>query len=509
MSPKKSRLLAVLAALLPPALAVLGCGGFLLLVPIESARDVGALAALVPMTIIIAALIASVLLYLAAAGRKVPTALAVLVASGPLLIGAGLTLLAMYRAEMAIAYASPDQVTALASVALSEALIPRASGSLGAAALLSSVAIGLALAAIALSRAGEETRASARALVAALPVTVALAIGAAGEAIFSARAVRSLAAIGEALPEDRTGMALRYFRDVAVVQAVATWVWVPGLLLTGIAAIWVVTRARPTAGRVIGAVALVIVVGLVVGVQVLARPSAPANLSGSNPAALPPAETDLPQTIAADPPPVAPMVVLAMGHIEVEDRPVADLRTELEQLAARLQMIATRNPALPFRGELLISADRATSHGDVVRAVGDAQTAGFTSVYMVVSRSIAARAAMPVQPYAAPQPGTGSLEIRLQSDGIVVGGPGGFLAPGCAPNGNGSNASIPASGGAQDLDALWACLRRMREESQLGTAASVRANQDVPWGKVAPVVAVVLTQLSVVSLASGPPQPLL
>lgn len=82
------------------------------------------------------------------------------------------------------------------------------------------------------------------------------------------------------------------------------------------------------------------------------------------------------------------------------------------------------------------------------------------------------------------------LELWLRYEGITVAGVGGRVAPGCATTTSTEEPTVGRRGSGYDLDALRACLRRIKNEPQFAEEHSLRffADRRVPWGQVATVV---------------------
>lgn len=80
------------------------------------------------------------------------------------------------------------------------------------------------------------------------------------------------------------------------------------------------------------------------------------------------------------------------------------------------------------------------------------------------------------------------LALSIEPGGIGVRGSGGWLAPGCETMRSSSAPAVPARAGAPDLEALRACLRRVKRELPGETNVIVQAEPAIPFEQLARVI---------------------
>ncbi len=94
----------------------------------------------------------------------------------------------------------------------------------------------------------------------------------------------------------------------------------------------------------------------------------------------------------------------------------------------------------------------------------------------------------PVVDAPAPAPLALGLALAIEPAGIVVRGSGGRLAPGCETMDTGPAPTVPARAGAPDLEALRACLRRVKRAFPEETNVIVLAAPAIPFEQLARVI---------------------
>ena len=173
-APRPSGKLAVLASVVPFFVGTSCC----LLVPFLSASDAsvtrlvqetGLAFYVLALSAPLCATSASVLVGLAATGRRVPSALAIFVATIPWQVGIASSRFAFYRVESAVAFADPSERATLIARGTAEAMNGQILGAGLSAGLLTGVGLGLALAAF-LQRAPSRSLLGLAAALLALPL---------------------------------------------------------------------------------------------------------------------------------------------------------------------------------------------------------------------------------------------------------------------------------------------------------------------------------------------------
>ncbi len=341
-----SRIAAGIAAALPIAFAV-GAVFVLLVVaggPAGVARmidEAGGSAWIVLFVSGLATIGSAVLLLLSGLGLRVPAALVVGVPALPWAAGILGMALAMANVNEAIALADPSSRAALMAAGVAESANARLLGAVFGGALLAAVGIGLgtaalgqraprnvglgaalglcgglilvaaavvtsalaevgvgamlvvlpalaALAALGLAGAAagpDVPYGRSAALAAAAPVAAGLGFVAGAVAASTGASIAIFSALAGVDPQDRARIVAVAAREVAPVAALERWGGVVGLVPVAILAAWTALRARPSGGRILGAVAVVLVAIATLGLDAMGIDSAREDLERA--AALP------------------------------------------------------------------------------------------------------------------------------------------------------------------------------------------------------------------------------
>ncbi|HJL06558.1 MAG TPA: hypothetical protein RMH85_35125 [Polyangiaceae bacterium LLY-WYZ-15_(1-7)] len=140
-------------------------------------------------------------------------------------------------------------------------------------------------------------------------------------------------------------------------------------------------------------------------------------------------------------------------------------------------------PSTPFRtvAEIVYTAGQAgVERLQIVVRVGDVERAHALALpgFRVASMQEMLEAAeVEVEPL--------SLSLALTSDGAIVSGSGGRLAPGCEQITSGSEPTLPAPGGAVDVYELRRCLRGIHELFPHEDTITITADPEVAFEHVA------------------------
>ncbi|MBI2898185.1 MAG: AgmX/PglI C-terminal domain-containing protein [Deltaproteobacteria bacterium] len=339
-SSRPSRVAAGIAAALP---IVSGIAAFLVLLVAATGpsglgrmiEEAGGAAFLVFLTAILGMVAAAVLLVLLGLGMRIPIVLVVGAAALPWIAGALGMMLGMVRVDEAISFAAPEMRARLMAQGLAEATNSRVLGSVFGGAILAATAIGLgvvsigqsaprrspigaivgagsallflvaaavaialgetgfvgailvlpsigAIVALGLAGAGagaDEPHGRAAALAAAAPIAAGLAFVAGAAATSTIATIHVLSAVAGVDPGSRGGLVAMAAAEVAPVTALERWGAVLAVVPALALAAWAFSRARPSAGRIAGAVALALAAALVVGLDSWAIGSAGESLA--------------------------------------------------------------------------------------------------------------------------------------------------------------------------------------------------------------------------------------
>jgi len=310
--------LAVLAATLPLLFLLLSCCA----VPLSEgsadgvaniAQEAGVWLWAILGAAALGSIVCGILLYASSMGARVPSAVIVLVAALPWVCGIAGTRLSLHTVGEALAFAAPDVRAAIAAQGLAESLWSRMFGGWTAAALLSGVAVGLALGAVN-QKAPERRWAAAligagaalpllglaavgiaaggmRVALLVLPALGAIVVGAVGAgaagkdapkhrsgALASAGVVAMgvaflgvaagavavattmvFGALANVSPESKADMVMMAAAEMAPLEMVARFGGIAVAIAVIPVALWAALRARPSAGRIAGAVALIVI----------------------------------------------------------------------------------------------------------------------------------------------------------------------------------------------------------------------------------------------------------
>jgi TonB family protein len=334
----------------------------------------------------------------AAAGKRVPSAIPMLLAGFPWLVGVGVSGMAQHQAAVAMRITGVDGVGAM-SAGLAEATVPRLMGEIASASLLSAVGLALAVAAVGLRAPGRQAAPGAViGALAAMPlmgVTVLAAMkvgaGAAAAPLLSAAAlVATCALAGAAAGADEPRLrsaamaaaapvagaagfvaAAQGLRDQTLAAALreaamtghwrvesdpgidATWQLATFGVLFALVPVttilaWSVARSRPHAPRWIGATALALVTMVIVGPSLLRGEVMPLLQAIRDRAASAPAFGSEERAPVAEETAAAPAQPLPTPERTSPGPPAPKHRFDPHALAAPAREVG-RNPAQPLR----------------------------------------------------------------------------------------------------------------------------------------------------------------
>lgn len=231
----------------------------------ESLHQVGTGFYQVTAATIVAVIFSSVLLFLAARGRAVPSAVVMFVSSLPWLVGVGVSRWGASRVVHALAYAEPVSPMNLLAQVMADASLSLTYGALLSGALATAVALGLALAALG-TRHGEEPGRSSD-LVSAASAALTLAALATGASIARHELYLAIAATQAADPASRLDLASRAVEEVHSISRATLYAGLAGFLVTIALTGWAVWRHSSSFRRVVGGAAVMLVLGAGVTLQ--------------------------------------------------------------------------------------------------------------------------------------------------------------------------------------------------------------------------------------------------
>ena len=331
-TPRPRLPLAVLAASLPALLAPCTCGLALLTLehPARTFEDAGPSAFVTLSVAMLAAPILVVLLVLAGTGRRVPAVFAVGLGGAPWVVGLAGTHYVLSLVGAAVPHADPAHRGMMLAGGIAEATTNEVLGASASAALLSATSLALALSALAQpavrrpllgmaigallalpllalalvpmvvlgpraglhavlpglaavlacaiagAAAGRDLpgippHGRSAALAAAAPIAAGLAYAAGARVAATLGMVEVFAALAHASADAQLELAAMAARELAPAEIFASWGWLAALVPAIAIAGWAASRARPSPGRLVGAVLVALAMFCTIGVGVLAR----------------------------------------------------------------------------------------------------------------------------------------------------------------------------------------------------------------------------------------------